>query len=140
MAAGADFHYQYTVDDFFHNPLSRMSKDLFAAAEMTQDDIDVAQLYDNFTPTILFTLEGMGFCGKGEAGHWVTPERISRGGQLPINTSGGHTSESYMQGWALLAEAVRQVRGECGDRQVSGCETALYTCAAQIANALIFRR
>jgi acetyl-CoA acetyltransferase len=138
-AAAGDFDHQYTVDDCFYDALQMVSRDLFTRSDIQPGDIDVAQIYDNFTPTILFTLEGLGFCGRGESGDWVTPARIARDGDLPLNTSGGHTSESYMQGWALLAEAVRQLRGECGERQVANCKTALYACAAPISSGIIFR-
>jgi acetyl-CoA acetyltransferase len=139
MAMAGDFDHQYTVDDCFYNPLQMVAKDLFATSDFGRDGVDVAQIYDNFTPTLLFTLEGLGFCGRGESGAWVTPQRIARDGELPLNTSGGHTSESYMQGWALLVEAVRQVRGECGERQVVECQTALYACAAPICSGILFR-
>jgi acetyl-CoA acetyltransferase len=138
-AMAGDFDRQYTVDDMFYTPLQMVAKDMLASSDISLADIDVAELYDNFTPTLLFTLEGVGFCGRGESGDWVTPERIARDGELPLNTSGGHTSESYMQGWALLAEAVRQVRGECGERQVVDCKAALYACAAPICSGIIFR-
>jgi hypothetical protein len=119
--------------------MQMVAKDLFASSDIGRGEVDVMQIYDNFTPTFLFTLEGLGFCGRGESGDWVTPERIARDGELPLNTSGGHTSESYMQGWALLAEAVRQVRGECSERQVMDCKTALYACAAPICSGILFR-
>jgi acetyl-CoA acetyltransferase len=138
-AMAGDFDHQYTVDDMFYTPLQTVARDMLASSDIGLGDIDVAEIYDNFTPTLLFTLEGLGFCGRGESGDWATPERIARDGQLPLNTSGGHTSESYMQGWALLAEAVRQVRGECGERQVAGCKTALYACAAPISSGIIFK-
>jgi acetyl-CoA acetyltransferase len=139
MASAGDFDHQYTVDDMFYTPLQMVAIDMLASSDFGLGDIDVAEIYDNFTPTLLFTLEGLGFCGRGESGDWVTPERIARDGALPLNTSGGHTSESYMQGWALLAEAVRQVRGECGERQVADCKTALYACAAPICSGILFR-
>ena len=140
MSQAGDFDHQYTVDDFFYEPLQMVARDLFAGAGIGPGDIDVAEIYDNFTPTILFTLEGLGFCKQGDSGAWVTPERIALNGELPINTSGGHTSESYMQGWALLAEAVRQLRGECGPRQVANAQTALYACAAPICSGILLRR
>jgi acetyl-CoA acetyltransferase len=139
-ANAGDISDQYSVDDFFYNGLRRMASEVFPAAGISQKDIDLANLYDNFTPTILFELEGLGFCDKGESGKFVTPERIARDGELPLNTSGGHTSESYMQGWGHLAEAVRQLRHECGDRQVADAEHAIYCCAAPLSNAIIFRR
>jgi acetyl-CoA acetyltransferase len=139
MAMAGDFDHQYTVDDMFYTPLQMVAKEVFATSDFGRNEIDVAEIYDNFTPTLLFTLEGLGFCGRGESGDWVAPGRIARDGELPLNTSGGHTSESYMQGWALLAEAVRQVRGECGERQVADCKTALYACAAPICSGILFR-
>ena len=140
FASAGDFSYQYTVDDCFMDALQVVGKDLFAHSEIQRKDIDVAEIYDNFTPVFLFTLEGLGLFERGESGHWVTPERIAINGELPINTSGGHTSEGYMQGWALLAECVRQVRGEAGALQVAGCENVLFGNASPISSALIFRK
>ncbi len=92
-------------------------------------DIRVAQLYDNFTVAVLFWLEHAGFCAQGESGPYVEGgERIKIGGTgIPINTAGGNLSESYMQGWLHIVEGVRQVRGECGPRQVKDAEPCLIT-------------
>ena len=79
---------------------------LFAQAGVSPADVDVAQVYDAFTPLVLFTLEDYGFCGRGEAGDWL------RSGALALNTSGGSLSEAYIQGLNLVVEAVRQVRGD----------------------------
>ena len=129
-----------TADDCYYESLSMVKRDLFSSSEIQREDLDVLQIYENFTPVFLFTLEGLGWCPRGEAADFVTPELIARNGKLPINTSGGHTSESYMQGWALLAENVRQIRGEAGPLQVPGVETALYANAAPISNGIIFRK
>lgn len=139
-AQAADITPVYVADDFWHEPMSRIADDIFATSEAQRDDLAFAQLYDNFTPTMLFTLEGMGFCEPGEGGDWITPERIGLRGQLPLNTGGGHTSESYMQSWALHVEAVRQLRGQCGERQVPNAQYGLYACAAPLATAHILKR
>jgi len=103
--------------------------DAYRMAGVGPQDINVAQLYDNFTVAVLFWLEHAGFCALGEAGLYVERgERIRLGGSgIPINTAGGNLSESYMQGWLHIVEGVRQVRGECGPRQVEGAEVCLVT-------------
>jgi acetyl-CoA acetyltransferase len=120
--------------------MQKVGDDTFANSDVQRGDIDAVEIYDNFTPVVLFSLEGLGFCGRGEGSSFITPERISLTGDLPVNTSGGHTSESYMQGWGLLAESVRQLRGECGPRQVPDCNNVLYANAAPICSAIIFRK
>ncbi len=138
--AGSDYTGQYAADDFYYGPLSSIADDIFGTAGIDRKDVDFAQIYDNFTPNIVFSVEGLGFCGAGEGGDWLTPERISLTGELPVNTSGGHTSESYMQGWAMHVEAVRQLRGEAGERQVEGAEIGLYSCQSPMCSAHIMRR
>jgi acetyl-CoA acetyltransferase len=83
----------------------------FAMAGLRPKDIDVAQLYDCFTITVLLTLEDYGFCAKGEGGPFVEGGRIELGGELPVNTSGGLLSETGMPGMQLVVEGVRQMRG-----------------------------
>ncbi|GAB2829538.1 thiolase [Actinocorallia aurea] len=99
----------------------------FAMAGLEPSDVDVLQLYDSFTITVLLTLEGLGFCKPGEAGALVASGATRPGGSLPANTSGGGLSYNHpgMFGLLLLVEAVRQLRGECGDRQVPDAEVAL---------------
>ena len=89
---------------------------------MTPADIDVCEVYDSFTATVLLTLEGLGFCKKGEGGAFVEDGKLRVGGALPTNTDGGGLSacQPGMRGMFLLVEAVRQLRGECGARQVDG--------------------
>ncbi len=100
----------------------------FEMAQLSPADIDVAMLYDPFTPAVVMFLEDLGFCARGEGGGFVEAGEIELGGRLPVNTNGGLLSYAHPgnPGALLLAvEAVRQLRGECGDRQVSDARTAL---------------
>ncbi len=99
----------------------------FRMAGATPDDIDLAMIYDSFTITVLVTLENLGFCKPGEGGSFVEGGRIRLGGALPVNLDGGGLSSNHpgMRGIFLVIEAVRQLRGESGPRQVEGATTAL---------------
>lgn len=96
-------------------------------AKVGPSDIDVVELYDAFTINTLLFLEDLGFCKKGEGGDFVADGAIAPGGRLPVNTNGGGLSCVHpgMYGIFILIEAVRQLRGECGERQVQGAELAL---------------
>lgn len=102
-------------------------REAFRMAGIGHDMIDVAQIYDSFTITVLLTLEALGFCKRGEGGAFVSGQRTAPGGAFPLNTSGGGLSCAHagMLGIFLLIEAVRQLRGECGERQVQNARTAL---------------
>ncbi len=139
-AACGDLTNFYTSPDFFYGSCQAVAERVYNEAGVSHADIDCAQIYDNFTPTILFSLEGFGYCPPGTAWKWIQDGRIRLGGELPVNTSGGHTSESYMQGWALHVEAVRQLRGEAGGRQVRDCEVAQYMCVSPIVSSHVLRR
>ena len=99
----------------------------FAMAGLAPADVDVLQLYDAFTINTLLFLEDLGFCRKGEAGAFVEGGAIAPGGRLPVNTNGGGLSCVHpgMYGIFALIEAVRQLRGEGGARQVAGARVAL---------------
>jgi acetyl-CoA acetyltransferase len=99
----------------------------YEMAGVGPEDVDVAMLYDAFTINTILFLEDLGFCEKGEGGTFVKGGRIAPGGELPVNTNGGGLSYNHpgMYGLLLLIEAVRQLRGECGERQVEGAEVAL---------------
>ena len=99
----------------------------YAMAGVSPSDFDVLQLYDAFTINTILFLEDLGFCKKGEGGAFAAGGRIAPGGELPVNTNGGGLSYCHpgMYGLFLLVEAVRQIRGECGERNVPGCELAL---------------
>ena len=99
----------------------------FQMAGVTPNDIDFATIYDSFTITVLVTLENLGFCKPGEGGSFVEGGRIRLGGALPVNPDGGGLSSNHpgMRGIFLAIEATRQLRGECGPRQVEGAELGL---------------
>jgi acetyl-CoA acetyltransferase len=128
------------VDDLWYGALQDIAGRVYTNAGLSRDEVDGLMIYDNFSPTVLFSLEGMGFCPRGEGGNFVSEGHLALGRRWPTNTSGGHLSESYMQGWALIAEAVRQVRRECGERQIQDCNVVQYICATPISSSIIFRR
>ncbi len=99
----------------------------FKMAGVKQSDIDMLSLYDAFTITPILFLEDLGFCPKGEGGRFVSGGAIAPGGKLPVNTSGGGLSYCHpgMYGLLVMIEAVRQIRGECGARQVPNCDVTL---------------
>lgn len=128
----------YYPEDLFYDAAQRCARQVYPAAGLRHEDMDALMIYDNFSPTVLFTLEGFGFCGRGESGSWVQDGRLRLGGQYPTNTSGGHLSESYMQGWALNVEAVRQLRGQAGDRQVADCRHVQFMAATPITTSIVY--
>ena len=103
------------------------SRTAFAMAGFTAQDMNLAMLYDAFTITPLLFLEDLGFCAKGEGGPFVSSGGIAPGGHLAVNTNGGGLSYCHpgMYGLLLMVEAVRQLRGDCGARQVDQCKLAV---------------
>lgn len=99
----------------------------FAMAGLQPQDVDVLQLYDAFTINTILFLEDLGFCPKGDGGFFVADGKLRPGGSLPTNTNGGGLSYTHpgMYGLHAMVEAVHQIRGECGPRQVANCEVAL---------------
>ncbi len=106
---------------------ARMAPRLFEMAGVGPADIDVAELYDCFTYSVVVQLEDYGFCAKGDGGPFAASGALERGGALPVNTHGGFLSEGYVHGLNHVCEAVSQLRGEAGSRQVEGAEVALST-------------
>jgi acetyl-CoA acetyltransferase len=116
---------------------------MWARTSLRPGDVDVAELYDGFTIEAVWWLEAMGFCGTGEAGSFVEGgKRIGLGGSLPLNTWGGQLSGGRLHAaFGHLAEAVRQLRGEAGERQVAGAEVAAVTSVGGIeAGAALLTR
>lgn len=99
----------------------------YKMAGVSPSEVDLIMLYDAFTINTVMFLEDLGFCEKGEGGAFVSQGRIAPGGELAVNTNGGGLSYNHpgMYGLLLLIEAVRQVRGECGERQVPDVNVAL---------------
>ena len=115
----------------------------YKMAGMKAKDVDIAEIYDCFTYTVLVTLEDYGFCEKGEGGPFIENGRIEIGGELPVNTSGGLLSQGHLEGMNHITEAVKQLRGVCGQRQVNGAEIAIVSGNGGILSThstLILRR
>jgi acetyl-CoA acetyltransferase len=129
---------EYPPPDFWRGATASVARRTYEMADIAREDVDALMVYDNFSPNVLFALEGLGFCGEGEAADWIQGGRIGLGGELPVNTSGGHLSESYMQGWALNVEAVRQLRGGGGPRQVQGARIVQYVCSSPMVSSVIY--
>ena len=113
--------------DITQTPARYSGERALKMAGLTQADIDVVEVYDSFTYTALVTIEELGFCEKGEGGPFLSNQRSAPGGDFPMNTNGGGLSYTHpgMYGMFLIIEAVRQARGECGDRQVANAKTVL---------------
>jgi acetyl-CoA acetyltransferase len=116
-----------SMPDLTVTAASQSGREAFAMAGLAPKDMDVVQLYDAFTINTILFLEDLGFCPKGEGGRFVADGAIAPGGKLPVNTNGGGLSCVHpgMYGIFALIEAVRQLRGECGERQVANAKTAV---------------
>lgn len=97
---------------------------MWTRTDLKPKDVDTAQLYDGFSFLQMAWIEALGFCRKGESGSFIENGRIGLGGALPMNTWGGQLSGGRLHGFGFVAEAVRQLRGECEERQVKDCEVA----------------
>jgi len=140
------FHKQHQVmqnffcDDPLKGPAWVVARKLYELSDIKAKDIDVAQIYDAFTPLILLSLEGYGFCKRGEAPAFTENGNLEVGGKLPINTSGGGLSEAYVHGFNLITEAVKQLRGT-SPNQVKDAENCLVTAGEGVpTGAMILRK
>ncbi|MGR3742821.1 MAG: thiolase family protein [Pseudooceanicola nanhaiensis] len=115
------------LTEFYRPAQEAVAEQVFGVSNLDRSDIDVFQVYDSFSVHVPLALEGYGYCGVGEAGKFMSESGIGLGGKLPTNTSGGHLSETYMQGWAHQIECVRQLRGVCGERQIDGARRVHYS-------------
>ena len=131
----------YFTDDPLRGPAWTAAKRLWANADMTPADVDVAQLYDAFSPLIPLSLEGYGFCGRGEGGPFTDDGNLEwPNGRLPVNTAGGGMSEAYVHGFNLILEGVRQIRGS-STSQVANASVSLVTSGEGVpTSAIIFTK
>jgi acetyl-CoA acetyltransferase len=109
---------------------------VFRRAGVGPAEVDTLHCYDGFSPQILWTLERFGYCAPGEAADWIQGGRIELGGELPVNTGGGHLSEGHANGWGHTLEIVHQLRGEAGPRQVEGARIAQW--ATTLGDSVIY--
>jgi acetyl-CoA acetyltransferase len=129
----------YFNDDPLIGPAYACAERLWALADMRPADVDVAQLYDAFSPLVILSLEGYGFCGRGEGAGFTDDGALELGGRLPVNTSGGGMSEAYVHGFNLVVEGVEQMRGE-SHSQVDGAETCLVTSGEGVPTSALLLR
>lgn len=138
-AHASDFrHASYPPDDCWRGAMGRAGEACFREAGAGPADMSGLAIYDNFTPSVLFALEGFGYCPPGTAWTRIQDGRLRLGGRWPTNTSGGQLSESYMQGWALHVEAIRQLRGQAAGRQITGAELIHVMTAAPQCSSVVY--
>jgi acetyl-CoA acetyltransferase len=128
--AGLDIGDHLLWDDYTRNYTSGLRDDLFSRAGLQPSDVQVAEIYDCFSSTVLIGLEGLGLCERGGAGAFVRSGATGPGGALPTNTNGGLLAEGYLHGMNTVAEAVLQVQGRGGPRQVDRHEVCVVTSGA----------
>ena len=131
----------YFCDDPLRGPAWTAATKLWANAQVGPDDVKVAQLYDAFSPLVPLSLEGYGFCGRGEGAAFTDDGAIEwPDGRLPVNTSGGGMSEAYVHGFNLVLEGVRQIRGT-STCQVEGADVSLVTSGEGVpTSAVLFTK
>lgn len=138
---GLDMADMATWPDLSRNYTSHLADTLWGTAGLRPDDVDVAEIYDCFSSVVLFGLEGLGFAERGGAGEFVRSGATAPGGVLPTNTNGGLLNEGYLHGMNTVAEAVLQLQGRGGERQVPDAEIAVVTSGAlQDGSAMVLVR
>ncbi|MGV3656198.1 MAG: acetyl-CoA acetyltransferase [Noviherbaspirillum sp.] len=138
FASAFTHHYTpFNTADWLDTGVARTGEEALRMAGVARVDIDVVQIYDHFTIGVIQALEELGFCARGEGGAFVRGGRLAPGGDFPINTSGGGLSYNHpgMFGMLLVIEAVRQLRKECGARQLPKAELALCHAPGMVFSA-----
>jgi acetyl-CoA acetyltransferase len=110
---------------------------LWSKTRMTPRDIDVAEIYDCFSGLAMMSLEGFGFCGRGEAGSFIRSGETSRDGSLPMNTHGGLLAEGYLHGMNTVVEGVRQLHGCAGENQIKDAATVFVSSGGRVAGSAV---
>jgi acetyl-CoA acetyltransferase len=137
MADGQQMMRSYFRDSLTALPeMATCARQIWETSGLTSDDVQTAVFYDHFTPFVLPQIEAFGFCGSGEARHFIADGNIELGGRLPINTHGGQLGEAYLHGMNGIAEGVRQVRGTSVN-QVEGTEHVLVTGGTGVPTSAI---
>jgi len=122
---GGDELFDYYLGDRATFPeADELSRRLYGSTGLSPSDIDVALMYENFSPVVFMQLESFGFCGRGEAKDFIADGEIELGGTIPVNTNGGLLGEGYIHGMNNILEGVRQIRGEAAN-QVENVENVL---------------
>jgi acetyl-CoA acetyltransferase len=135
---GSDLEDFIGYEDLTRNFSGAIRDRLFASAGVTQDDLDFAEIYDCFTHTVVLTAEGIGLAPVGQGAQFLASDEVmSAGSRLPINTHGGLLSEGYLMGFNHVTEAVLQLRGECGVRQVPHARLGLVTAGAMMQGSAV---
>ncbi|HEY3697796.1 MAG TPA: lipid-transfer protein [Spongiibacteraceae bacterium] len=130
---GGDILFDYYRNDLADfDELRDVADQLWRQSGLTPDDIDVAMLYENFSPVVLMMLEGLGFCKPGEAKDFIKDGQIRLDGKLPVNTNGGLLGEGYIHGVNNVLEGVRQIRGTAAN-QIKGAEHVLVSAGRSAA-------
>lgn len=129
----------YWCEDPLRGPAWTCAEILYRGSDIRPEDVKVAQLYDAFSPLVLLSLEGYGFCARGEGAAFTEQGGIELGGRLPVNTSGGGLSEAYVHGFNLINEGVRQMRGDSVN-QVEGADTCLVSAGEGVPTSALLLR
>jgi len=125
MHTGRFAHYDMSLNNGSRGAAAYFGEGLFGQSDVSKEDVDFALLYDQDSFHVIKQLEDLGLCAKGEGGAFIESGAGRLGGKLPVNTNGGLLAEGYMHGTNLVIEAVEQLRGQAGERQVSGAESAV---------------
>jgi acetyl-CoA acetyltransferase len=125
------------IDDFTWNSPAHCAEQLWSRTDLSPADVDTAHLYDGFSIITFEWLEALGFCGRGESGPFIEDGNTKPDGTLPLNTDGGATNFGRRHGANFCIEAVRQIRGQAGERQVPGAEVSVWTNAVGVFSGAV---